>query len=57
MSIRDTKKRGRPATGINSPVTVRMTDELLQRLDAWRSKQEDIPTRPEAVRRLLDRTI
>jgi hypothetical protein len=32
---------------------VRLQKSDLEKLDAWRSKQEDLPTRPEAVRRLL----
>ncbi|MGJ3261565.1 MAG: YfbU family protein [Rhodospirillales bacterium] len=33
---------------------LRLDQEMLDRLDAWRSEQESIPTRAEAVRRLMD---
>ena len=53
-SITATKKpRGRPITGVGTPVQVRLTAEDIEALDAWRRKQDDIPSRPEAVRRLL----
>lgn len=55
-SIPDVKKsRGRPATGINPAVTVRMPDEQLAEVDEWRAKQADLPSRPEAIRRLVDK--
>jgi len=31
-----------------------MTRDALARLDAWISAQQDQPTRPEAVRRLIE---
>lgn len=49
------KKRGPPATGIGEPVVVRMHPPQLQALDAWIAQQEPpFPTRPEAVRRLVE---
>jgi hypothetical protein len=35
-------------------VTVRMTVDALHTLDDWRRKQEDLPGRPEAIRRLVE---
>jgi hypothetical protein len=29
-------------------------EEQLQRIDAWRRVQEDLPSRAEAIRRLID---
>jgi hypothetical protein len=49
-----TKKPGRPQTGVGTPVQVRLDDERLRALDAWRRTQEDLPGRPEAVLRLTD---
>ena len=49
-----TKKRGRPATGVNPVVGVRLAPALLTQLDKWRLDQSDSPNRPEAVRRLLE---
>jgi len=48
------KKRGRPATGQGEPVMVRLQPKTLSKLDAWIRKQADAPTRPEAIRRLLE---
>jgi hypothetical protein len=33
------------------------TPDLLRRIDAWRRLQPDIPSRAEAVRRLLERSL
>jgi hypothetical protein len=48
------KKRGRPATG-NHPVRAfRLSDEFMADLDGWAAKQEDRPSRAEAIRRLVE---
>jgi hypothetical protein len=46
-------KRGRPPVE-SEALTVRMTVTALQGLDDWRRKQDDLPGRPEAVRRLVE---
>ena len=33
---------------------MRATDEWLQNLDEWRRQQPDLPTRAEAIRRLVE---
>jgi Ribbon-helix-helix protein, copG family len=48
------KKRGRPATGNAPSRTFRLTDEFIAALDAWAAKQDDAPTRSEAIRRLVE---
>jgi Arc/MetJ-type ribon-helix-helix transcriptional regulator len=49
------KKRGPPATGKGEPIAVRMHPPQLKALDAWIAQQEPpFPSRPEAVRRLLE---
>ncbi|MGF6425601.1 hypothetical protein [Bradyrhizobium elkanii] len=35
-------------------ITVRMTVDALHVLDDWRRQQEDLPGRPEAIRRLVE---
>ena len=35
-------------------VGVRIQPEMGKQLDDWRRKQEDVPTRPEAIRRLVE---
>ena len=54
-SIRDNKKkRGRPkTTGTGILIGVRMLDPELSALDAWARSQDDAPSRPEVIRRLL----
>ena len=55
-SIRDIVKkgRGRPkTTGLGTGILVRMHDQL-DALDAWIKKQDDEPSRPEAIRRLVE---
>lgn len=38
-------------------VLVRMTTALAERLDAYRRSEADLPSRPEAVRRLVDQAL
>ncbi len=45
-------KMGRPKVD-SEEVAVRIRRPLLNALDAWREAQDDKPSRPEAVRRLL----
>ena len=35
-------------------IGVRVDTELLKLIDEWRRKQDDVPTRPEAIRRLVE---
>lgn len=47
-------KRGRPRTD-STPVMVRLQPEQIAALDAWIERQEEPrPSRPEAIRRLLE---
>lgn len=48
------KRRGPPATGIGTLVGVRLQPDDLAAVDAWRDQQDDAPTRPEAIRRLVE---
>lgn len=55
-SISDIEKkrgRGRPAKDV-VPVLVRIPAPQAEALDAWRDGQEDKPSRPEAIRRLVE---
>jgi hypothetical protein len=54
-SIRDimkSPKRRAAATG--DPVLVRVQPDMAKQLDDWRHKQDDLPGRPEAIRRLVE---
>jgi Ribbon-helix-helix protein, copG family len=48
------KRPGRPPTGINPAVGVRLPPKLLRAVDHWRARQSDVPGRPEAIRRLIE---
>lgn len=49
-----TKRRGRPATGRDPVTAIRLSAELRASVDKWASKQEDEPSRSEAIRRLVE---
>ena len=51
------RKRGPAPTGKGTQVQVRLQPKQLAKLDAWIRKQADEPTRPEAIRRLLERAL
>jgi hypothetical protein len=36
------------------PVLVRLTPDQVKALDDWRRQEEDLPGRPEAIRRLME---
>lgn len=46
------KKIGRPKTD-TKPVMIRMEPEMISAIDAYRRTLDDVPTRPEAMRRIL----
>ena len=50
-----THRGGRPATGKDTPVMVRLQPDMLTWLDAARAKLDPAPSRPEMVRRMLER--
>jgi hypothetical protein len=45
-------KRRPPETG--TLVGVRLQKEGLEQIDSWRRKQQDLPGRPESIRRLIE---
>jgi hypothetical protein len=53
-NFRATKKRGRPATGMDPVLPMRAPKELIDRVEAWAQKQPDKPSRSEAARRLIE---
>jgi hypothetical protein len=55
VKYRDNMKTQKPrATETGTLVGVRFQAPQLAALDAWRKNKDDLPTRPEAVRRLLE---
>jgi hypothetical protein len=51
------KKRGRPATGVDPLVGVRMPPKVREAVEAWAKRQDDEPTLSEAIRQLLVRAL
>jgi hypothetical protein len=47
------KKRGRPATGTDPLIALRMPPEERQAVEAWAAKQPDKLTLSKAIRRLI----
>src|SRR5436305_2839429 len=48
------KKRGRPATGRDPVTAIRLPEDLRVRVEAWAAKLNDMPSRSEAIRRLVE---
>lgn len=46
-------KMGRPAVD-TQPVTVRLPTPTLQQIDDARRLEDDLPTRPEMIRRMIE---
>ncbi|HEX8193516.1 MAG TPA: hypothetical protein VF552_11530 [Allosphingosinicella sp.] len=38
-------------------IGTRMQPELLKLLDEWRREQPDLPSRPEAIRRIIEQAV
>jgi hypothetical protein len=48
------KKRGRPATGRDPAVTIRLPKEVLDAVEEWAARQDDSPARSPAIARLVE---
>ena len=48
------KKIGRPRTGIGTLIGLRWHEPALDAIDDWRRQQQDLPSRAEAIRRLVE---
>jgi hypothetical protein len=57
QSVITQKKRGPPATGKGELVGVRIQPKLMQGLDRWIADHRPRPSRPEAIRRLLEQAL
>jgi hypothetical protein len=49
------KRRGPAPTGVGEPQLVRMHARQLEQIDLWAAAQSEKMTRPEAIRRLVER--
>ena len=48
-------KTGRPTTDPKTQtLQMRVSSDFLEKLDAWRREQDDLPNRAETIRRLVD---
>jgi hypothetical protein len=52
-TIMEPRKRGRPRT-YRTQVVVKLLPYQLSGLDQWRKQQPDAPSRPEAIRRIME---
>jgi hypothetical protein len=50
----NTEKPGRPATGRDPVLTVRLPPGLRSAIESWAEQQSDKPSRSEAIRRLIE---
>jgi hypothetical protein len=51
-------RRGpKPTTGKGTLVGVRLHAEILRLIDEYRRLQTDLPSRPEAIRRIVEETL
>jgi hypothetical protein len=57
QKILEKKKLGRPAIGKGLQFNAMLRPELAEAIDNWRSEQPDTPSRPEAVRRLIEQAL
>jgi hypothetical protein len=48
------KKIGRPATGQDPHISLRLPVEMIAAADTWAAQQPDKPSRSKALRRLID---
>jgi hypothetical protein len=42
---------------LSIPFPIRVSPEFLEKIDQWRVKQPDIPTRAESIRRLVEKAL
>jgi hypothetical protein len=56
-SIREITKSKTRAPETGTPVLVRLQAGQLQQFDDWRREESDLPTRAEAMRRLLAKAL
>jgi hypothetical protein len=57
QSLVPKKKRGPPPTGQGIQIQVRIQPDKLAQLDSWIAAQTDQPSRPEAIRRIVERVV
>jgi hypothetical protein len=53
VAIKKKRGRGRPKTDIGPTIGLRLYPSMEKQIDAWAATQADQPSKPEAIRRLL----
>jgi len=48
------KKIGRPPTGVGTLIGLRWHEPALKAIDEWRRQKADLPSRADAIRRLVE---
>ena len=48
------KSVGRPRTGVGTQIGMRWQNTVLAKIDEWRRHQSDLPSRTDAIRRLVE---
>jgi hypothetical protein len=51
------KQRGRPATGQDPVMALRLSPKLKSKVRAWANRREDKPSLSEAIRQLLEKAL
>jgi len=51
---RQSMQTARPATGKDPARAFRLSDEFIEKVDAWAAHQEDLSVRSEVIRRLVE---
>ena len=54
IKVHQKKKVGRPATGRDPAVTIRLPKAVLEAVKAWSLSQDDNPNRSQAIGRLVE---
>ncbi len=57
QSLAPKKKRGPPPTGQGVQIQVRIQPDQVAELDRWIAAQTNQPSRPEAIRRIVERAL
>jgi hypothetical protein len=57
VNVTQKRRPGRPATGHDPARSVRLSDDIIDRIAKWAARQDDKPERSEAIRRLLEQAL
>jgi metal-responsive CopG/Arc/MetJ family transcriptional regulator len=57
QNVKQKRRGGRPATGHDPVIALRMPPALTARVDEWAKQQPDQPSRSEAIRRMIEMTL